>query len=301
MDVKSNKALLEIPQIKIKLEKEPKVLIAIITKDNTHLLFNCLDSIMVNREEDFPYKNIVIAVGDTGSNFDSREKIKRYLRIHEEKRKNDPTIPSITFFNNLKYHFSTNNNYVVKEMLKQHEDIELLLFMNNDTKFINNNISQFAQIFTCEFGETIGCLGSQLLFQNQMIQHQGIYVQRNLKGQIGAGHLNMHTFNYNYQIKEVVANTGAMLCVKKDDFLEIGGFDESLGLFQDLKLGIELLKMGKKNYVVNSALSYHFESSTRKDDKRKDNEILRRDLMSLQPYLYDAKDYINKYMYGIKI
>lgn len=288
----TNESILKVPDIKIQLEKTPKIAAIIITKDNTKLLFDAIDTLAQQN-----YPNIELHIADTGSNFDSKLKMKKKFAEYRANLSN----PRLFVTYGHKYQYSKNNNDVVKNVSK---DVEYLFFLNNDIKFINDNISQYIELFNSDTEEQIGTLGSQLLFINKTIQHQGIRLERSVKGFVTAGHINFGTFRYRYDLREVAGNTGAMLMIRKKLFEEIGGFDERFDLFQDVKLNLEAIRLGKKNIIVNSAISYHFESQTRKGDSKKDiidQQKLQRDQLKMQGYYEDNYKYYKKYVYGFNL
>lgn len=286
-------SILNVPEVDIQLTRFPKVAAIIITKDNTKMLFDAVESLIKQG-----YPNLEIHIADTGSNFDSKLAIKKWLKKNES--------IGINWIWGYEYNYSKNNNDVVKDYVN--EDTELLYFLNNDIKFINNNINQYLFMFNkdIETNQAIcGTIGSQLLFLNQSIQHQGIFLQRDIKGFVGAGHIGMNSFKYQYNCENVVGNTGAMLMIRKDLFEEIGGFDEKLKLFQDVKLNIECLKRGRLNFNIRSAASYHYESVSRRKsdyDIMKDDMILKRDLIRMQKYFNENYEFINKkeYLTGVR-
>lgn len=284
-------SIIEIPEIQIKLDTFPKISACIVTKDNTDQLFGCIDSLMRQA-----YPNMEILIQDTGSNYDSRLKMKKYFNSF----RNVYPVVNLKDFYGKTYNYSQNNNDLVN---LTSEDSELLLFLNNDVELINDNLTQFVSLFNKDVNEHIGTLGSQLIFQDQTIQHNGIFISRNVNNQFDMGHHDYGTQKYRYDITENIGNTGAVMMMRKSLFQEIGGFDPKLKLFQDVKLNVECIKRNKKNYTVHSALAYHFESQTRlTDDKKRleDHLYMKKDLISMQNYLKQNIAPINRLLFGIR-
>lgn len=295
----------QIPEVAIKLDRQPKISVIILTKNNTDKLFKCLDSIFRQN-----YSNLEIIIGDTGTSYDEKIKIKKYFEnyLFETVGKEGYAVTyrhtltqiKVTITYAMSYHFSKNNNYLA-DMLAS-EDSEYLLFSNNDIELLNNVIEQmmFAHL---SFPYQIGTVGCQMFYPTSTIQHQGIKVvelhsgyQYN-KPQYAVGHTNLGTTQYDYEPKFVFGNTGAFLLVKKDVFESIGGFREDCqSVFQDVILNIEMLRRGMKNFCVLSAVAIHDESSTRRKDI-KDNQKLQADLVNvLNPYIKENLEFVKPYL-----
>ncbi|KQR92621.1 glycosyl transferase family 2 [Chryseobacterium sp. Leaf180] len=69
-------------------------------------------------------------------------------------------------------------------------------------------------------------------------------------------------------VAEIEVITGAFLLIKKDDYLEIGGFDEKYFMYgEDIDLCYTLLKKGLTNYYYGkAAILHHKGESTVKDE-----------------------------------
>ena len=242
---------------KIKLKRKPKIAIIIPTKSNLDLLFKCINSIY---EKD-DYDNIKIYVADTGSSYEEIEKIEAYIN----EKKQDINLIRYDY-----YHFAKINNDVVTNYVD--DDIELLLFCNNDIELINNAISRLVNVYLKN--KNVGTIGARLHFGNNTIQHSGITLSLNEVNrgyQIIINHFGIKSYyTYHYQNKEVVGNTGAFLLINKKLFNHIGQFSEEYSeCFEDLELNIECLQKNKKNIFVEDAVCYHYESQTRNKDKDK--------------------------------
>tara|TARA_B100000809_G_scaffold111195_1_gene109811 strand:- start:29754 stop:30827 length:1074 start_codon:yes stop_codon:yes gene_type:complete len=68
---------------------------------------------------------------------------------------------------------------------------------------------------------------------------------------------------------EVDILVGAFMFLKRDVYLEVGGFDEDYFMYgEDIDLSYKLLKLGYQNYYLGSSKAVHFKGeSTRKDVK----------------------------------
>lgn len=291
--------MLKIPNNEIKLDRKPTIACIILTKDNTEKLFKCLDSII---NEGYP--NLKIVIGDTGSNFTSRQEIKKFFSSYKKITHKSNLVTykkdnlEIVWENGLDYNFSKNNNYLVNAHTSDND--ELILFSNNDIELVNNCIHQMAVAFTLE-PYRVGTVGCQLIFDNQTIQHKGILAVENHDGsKLGLrytfGHIDMGTMKYGDKPEWVFGNTGAFLMIKRDIFNSVGGFSEDyISVFQDVQLNLDCLRMGMRNLCVNSAVAYHYESSTRKTDP-KDHIKLRTDLIKFNEKVKGSEYLLDPYI-----
>lgn len=293
---------LEIPNIAgMNFKEYPKVTAIMLTKNNFKYFKLAVDSIIK-----FGYPNLTLIVGDTKTDdFTDKMRYKKYFSELSELRKDNELIPNIVLVKDLDYHFSKNNNQLVKEYTD--ESTKYLLFLNNDIELLNNCIHQMVYVFENTEVKNVGTIGCQLLFADRTIQHQGINASRDFNNNFALGHKNFQTMNYKYNIEETLGNTAALMMIKRNLFLEIGGFDEQFKLFQDAKLNIECLVKGHTNLLINHAIAHHFESKTRKAEGRKhlekvhkDNIQLHQDLFKLQPYLRDNVEIFKKFVVVVR-
>jgi GT2 family glycosyltransferase len=240
----------------LKLKSKPKVGVIIPTKGNIDLLTSCVDSII---EKD-DYRNLEIYIADTGSTDEEKSKIKELIVKHSGE-----VIINLIEYDY--YNFAKINNNVVSNHIS--DDVEVLLFCNNDIKLINNSITRLVEVLVKS--KNVGTVGSRLHFSDGSIQHGGIMVYVRQDRRIGLGHLGLNSYyNYPTHVKEVFGNTAAFMMIKKDIFNKIGGFNESYKeCFEDVELNIECLNRNLKNYFVHDSICYHYESQTRNGDGEK--------------------------------
>lgn len=284
--------ILRVPKPSVNLTAEPKIAVVILTKDNTHLLLACLKTLLQEN-----YRNYDIIIGDTGSSDKSKKEVNKFIDDYHNTLDNEHST-TIKYFDIGKYHFSKNNNKVVEQMVD--DRYELILLLNNDIEFIpnNNTLSQVVQYYN-DNKETIGTIGIQLLFGGtKEVQHQGIFpvYDKNTNAMM-VGHTNYKSYKYDYETKEVFGNTGAFLMISRELWNDIGGLNENYeSVFQDVELNVQTLIRGKKNVLINSAIAYHKESSTRSKDKIKNDKMLHEDLKNtLSPFLLQNAGIVSKY------
>jgi len=133
-----------------------------------------------------------------------------------------------------------------------------ICFLNNDTMPMKNWL---AELVECHKKHKAGITGAKLITPGQgTIQHAGI---------------EFDNFSYPYHIygsydknakvvcedKEHQAMTGACMLVNKNEFLEIGGFDEKYWLgWEDIDLCNRYREINKSIWYASKAEVYHYES-----------------------------------------
>ena len=163
-------------------------------------------------------------------------------------------------------HFKGDFNIAKKMNLgANHASGEYLLFMNDDIEIINEewmeNLIQICQ------RRNIGAVGAKLIYENETLQHVGVSFHKSgLPDHIRRGydrnepgHFFSSTANRNY-----LAVSGAVLITKKNDFLEVNGFEENFPInYNDIDYCLKLQKINKRVVFCASAKLYHFESTSR--------------------------------------
>lgn len=240
-------------KVSVNIKKEPKLGVIILNKSNNDILMGCIKSI----HEKSSYDNLKIYIGDTGSTEDELDKLKDELKKY----------PKVSLHNIGKYNFGANNNKIVNEIIDG--DTELLLFCNNDIELINDAISQMVDKYL-KNKMNVGTIGCRLHYKNNRIQHAGIMMYTKDSSSVGVTHIGLGT-NYSYGNNDsVVGNTGAFLMISKVLFKNIGGFNENyIECFEDVELNLSTIVRNKTNYIINTAVAYHYESLTRNLDNNK--------------------------------
>lgn len=264
----------------ITLKHQPSIGIIIPTKGNVDLLLGCVNSIY---EKD-NYSNIIIYIADTGSTPEEIIEITEFIDSHTIQFGHKIQLIQYDYYNFAKINNDVVNNYVS-------EDIQLLLFCNNDIKLINNAITRLVNVYI-KNKNTVGTLGGRLHFENGTIQHSGmtLFLKQNNKTQynIGLTHHGLNSYyNYHSSTQPVLGNTGAFLLINKKLFNNIKQFNENyLECFEDVELNLECLKRNKKNIFIEDAVCYHYESKTRnKNDEKLKRESM--DYKKLIPVIID--------------
>jgi GT2 family glycosyltransferase len=190
------------------------------------------------------------------------------------------------------YNFAKINNDVVKNHISN--EFEFLLFTNNDIKLLNDVIYEMLKIM--KLGNHVGTVGARLHYENNLIQHDGMFMYFNTKTKIfNVSHMGLKSYyNYKNGIKEVIGSTAALLMIRKNVFEKVGLFNENYNeCFEDVELNLTCHINGYKNFYVGNAVAYHYESQTRNVDSEKNNRVKNDYTQLLTPF-------INKHIEKIK-
>lgn len=224
---------------------EPRISIVIPTKNQGEVLKRCLDSLFALTS----YDNFEVVIVDN--------------------RTTDPIALEAIRTKNLKHiiYDEPNFNYSVANNLGiDASDGEFVLFLNNDTEIIDADwLRELVMFFE---DETVGAVGSTLLYPDQSIQHAGIVLGlRGTADHIMRGYA-PHVDGYAGSLavaREVSAVTAACLIMRRSLFEEVGRFSTDYARhYQDVDLCLKILGKGKR--IINSGLTrlIHHESVSRK-------------------------------------
>jgi GT2 family glycosyltransferase/glycosyltransferase involved in cell wall biosynthesis len=157
----------------------------------------------------------------------------------------------------------------------QNSDGELLLFLNDDMEVIDE--LWLEELVRQAVRPTIGAVGGLLLYPDKRIQHAGVFL---VDHGGGARHW-LHFANQEKEIyqnlhktvREVSANTGACLMIRREVYSEVGGFDENLPIVgNDIDICLKILQKGYKNIWTPKCSLIHHESISRKKITFTDDE-----------------------------
>jgi len=230
-------------------EISQKVSIIIPFKDNIDLLAKCISTIKDNTS----YSNYEIVLVNNNSR---QKKTYEYL-----KTLSDSPITVLDY--NDEFNYSQINNFAVTKTTGSY-----LIFLNNDTEVITTNwITKMMEYATLD---EVGAVGPLLLFEDQSIQQQGVYLSyRDLNSEYPIiDHISQNlsaTESITYDIIEPKAITGACLLTSKSHFNKYGPFDATnLPInFSDIDYCLKLIQDNKKILVLNDIKVIHKESATR--------------------------------------
>lgn len=148
-------------------------------------------------------------------------------------------------------------------------DADVIVLLNNDVEIED---PAWLQTLTGLLqSDDVGAVGAKLLYPDRRLQHAGVVVGwGNYAGHFGRllpadapGHLGRRLATH-----EVSAVTAACLAVRRDRFLEVGGFSEDLAVaFNDVDFCLKLRARGYRNLWTPDAVLIHHESASRGEDR----------------------------------
>jgi len=165
--------------------------------------------------------------------------------------------------------FAVNNNWLAREAQG-----EFLLFLNNDAFVQGNWLQPMLTVF--EKKEKVGFVGNvQKLHGTSRYDHMGVV----FSPQGNPRHYGQGFFHrpFKGQVRKWSAVTAACCLIKRELFLEQGGFDESfVNGCEDVDLCIRMNRAGYSNYVVHDCIIDHVKGATtgRKDRNEKNFDLL---------------------------
>jgi len=177
------------------------------------------------------YENYEVILVDNNSTDDSIEFVKN-------------TYPSVIIIKlDKNYGFAEPNNIGAKNARG-----DFLLFLNNDTKVKPNFISEM--IKSVEKDSKIAICQSLLLKPDGDIDSSGDFLDS--RG------LSYSSKNKVTHVKKILSAKGASMMVRKDSFLELGGFDKKFfASFEDVDLGLRAWIWGYEVVLVPQSVVYH--------------------------------------------
>ncbi|HCM92082.1 MAG TPA: hypothetical protein DIS78_05935, partial [Lachnospiraceae bacterium] len=257
--------------------------IIIPSKDHSDILINCLTSIKNNYVKS-RNKKLEIIVVDNGSSSAQGLKIEDFLRDLKK------DIPVKYIYEEMDFNFSVMCDLGAKEASGGY-----LLFLNDDIELTDDTTLE--RMYAYASLPHIGAVGAKLYYpQGNIIQHTGITVSLDC----GPTH-KLATFPddkpYYYGInvfnRNVLAVTGAALCVSREKYFKCGGFNDKMGVgYNDVDLCVKLYEEGYKNVVLNECILFHHESLSRGTDHTDDVKYAR--LKEERQLLYDSHPFIRE-------
>jgi GT2 family glycosyltransferase len=240
--------------------KRPLVSIVIPTSDRASLLKKCLESIF----EKTDYQNYEVIVLDHGSREADALEFLLALEKHEQVRVERIEGP---------FNYSQLNNRGVE--LAGGSFIALL---NNDVEVLNED--WLSELVSYALRPEVGIVGARLWYPNGPIQHGGVILGAG--GIAGHAHVGVRHepgyFARPHLAQNLSAVTAACAVVRRDVYLQVGGFDEvNLPVtFNDVDFCLRLRAAGYWIVWTPHAQLIHHESASRgfDDNRRKQVRFL---------------------------
>ena len=163
------------------------------------------------------------------------------------------------------FNYSAINNRAVAEASGA-----LLCLLNNDIEMLAPD--WLAVMATQALRDDVGAVGAQLLYPDGKLQHAGVVI--GVGNAAGHAHRFLRPEEKGYFHRHalpqfVSAVTAACLVVRRERFLEVGGFDESAFkvAFNDVDLCLKLNARGWQSFYEPRAVLVHHESVSRGFDR----------------------------------
>lgn len=230
-------------------ENWPVVSLIIPTRDQKPLLEKCILSLQLT---DYPALEIIVV------NNDSQEaEALDYLAALPAKGIRVLDYPH-------RFNYAAINNFAV-----EHAQGAVIGLINNDIEAINADWLKL--MVTQLLRPNVGAVGAKLLWPNGMVQHAGVLLGlHGLAGHVGNDwqENDLGYWGYNQLTRRMNAVTAACLICRKDDYLQLGGFDADQFpvAFNDVDFCLRLRASGKTIVWAAEARLWHAESASRGQD-----------------------------------
>lgn len=175
----------------------------------------------------------------------------------------DLTRPLVESFANtdkrVRYHRSETNGGAARtrNLAARIVETEIIVFLDNDTEVERGWLAPL--VAHLEADPSVAGVQSLLLdfHERDRVQHAGIkLIPQTAWGY--ARYQNYRALDVPHECSEVVALTAAM-AVRKSAFLDVGGFDEDLGVYtEDLELSLRLWLSGRRTLVCADSRVFHW-------------------------------------------
>lgn len=239
-------------------EKLPSVHLIVLNRNGANHLRNFLETFWQFNT----YEKYRITVVDHGSTDESENVVEGWQEkinvIFVKRQKN--------------YSFSQSNNFAAED-----SQDDLLFFVNNDIVFVQCVISGLVRYFLDEKVGIVGMKlrsprsGSNVIVEDGFVQHLGVkFGATSDANTIGAYELPLHpdAVVVSNSAWTVPAVTAAALMMRREDFLEVGGFDEGYFYsYEDVDLCLKVSeKLHKQILCANNLVAVHYRGATRSNE-----------------------------------
>ena len=251
-EITSTRAFETIFRIKYEINGDPLVSIIIPAKDNVFDTKRCISSIF----QKSTYDNYEIILMDNGS-------VQPETEAYENEISKDHRVKVV--HDDGSFNYSRINNEAVKQSRGKY-----IVLLNNDTEVIT--LDWIEELLMYAQRPDVGAVGAKLYYPDKTIQHAGIVIGLGAHRTAGHTHYKVASNNLGYMgrlcyTQDVSAVTGACLMVKRSDWDDVGGLDESFEVsLNDVDFCLKLRAKGLLNVFTPFAELYHYESASRGSD-----------------------------------
>jgi O-antigen biosynthesis protein len=131
---------------------------------------------------------------------------------------------------------------------------DMLVFLNNDCEVRDG----WLEPLVARIDAGAGIVGSLLLYPDGQVQHAGVRLYRNDRGELTAENRRQH-----YAAISVEAVTGACMAIRRDVFFDLGGFDEGFrNGYEDISLCLTARQAGLSVIYEPASVVTHHESAS---------------------------------------
>jgi O-antigen biosynthesis protein len=231
-------------------EIQPTVSIIIPTRDRVELLRPCVQSLL----EKTTYSRFEVIVVDNGS---SESTALRYLASLSR----DPRVRVLR--HDEEFNYSRLSNCGV-----QRANADFVLLLNNDVSVIEPGWLQ--EMVSHGIQPEVGAVGARLLYPDDRVQQAGVILGAGLHGVAEVAHRGLARGDPGYFSRAILAQElsvvgAACMLVRREVYLEVGGFDErDLKIaFNDIDFCLKLRARGYRIIYAPAAELYHHEHASR--------------------------------------
>ncbi len=217
-------------------------------KDQKDLTIKCIHSLL--RQKDVRFK--ITAVDNCSTDATIADEIK--------------ALGGEVILINEPFNYSRLNNLAV-ETTHTAADCDVLLFLNNDVELEPDALSEMLRWID---QPQIGIVGCRLHYPDGRLQHGGVEISCHGKEEMRWEHIDKLRYFEEMNLTKTLgffkAVTGACAMMKRQTFLEVGGFDEiwyPIG-YSDTNLCVKIAAKGLKSFYTPYAIGIHYESVSRK-------------------------------------
>jgi GT2 family glycosyltransferase len=228
-------------------EEPPAVSVIVPSTGKIELLAPCLDGVL--QRTSYADLDVLLVVNETYKDMaDRRDYLEALIAIPRVR---------VLYHDDRPFNFAWVNNWAVGQARG-----EVVCFLNDDTEVIERDwlSAMVGQILQ----DRVAAVGAMLYYPDDRIQHAGVV--------LGAGGVAAHNYSgasrgtggYHDRAltdQDVSCVTAACMLVRRDAFLEVGGFDEAFAIsLNDVDLCLRLREANWRIVWTPSAELYHKES-----------------------------------------
>lgn len=217
-------------------------------KDQKELTIKCIQSVLKQKNVHFK----ITAVDNRSTDLSISEEIQE--------------MGGEVIFIDEPFNYSRLNNLAIK-LTQTAQDCDIVLFLNNDVELEPDALNEMLRWIN---QPQIGMVGCRLHYPDGRLQHGGVGINFHGREEMRWEHIEklrrFEEMNVTKTLGIFDAVTAACAMIKRQIFLEVGGFDEiwyPIG-YSDTNLAVKIAAKGLKCFYTPYAVGTHYESVSRK-------------------------------------